>query len=242
MLSLFKSKPKLAELIPSGYVDIHSHILPGIDDGAKIIEDSNFLIQEMKGLGFAKCITTPHIMNNVWDNTPEIIESTLKSVKSSLNLPFEVKAASEYLLDESVVLKAKNKELVTLKDNFVLVELSYLNAPIQLYDFLYEIQLSGYHIVLAHPERYSYFHYNKKEYLKLKKVGCLFQLNLLATVGYYGKDTADIANYLLKNEMYDFTGSDIHHKNHTKSFQNKIIINSGNKINELMKKNDYFNL
>ena len=242
MLSLFKSKPKLAELIPSGYVDIHSHILPGIDDGAKIIEDSNFLIQEMKGLGFGKCITTPHIMNNVWDNTPEIIESALKSVKSTLNLPFEVKAASEYLLDESVVIKAKNKDLLTLKDNFVLVELSYLNAPIQLYDFLYEIQLSGYYIVLAHPERYSYFHYNKKEYLKLKKVGCLFQLNLLATVGYYGKDTADIANYLLKNEMYDFTGSDIHHKNHTRAFQNKIIINSENKINELMKKNNYFNL
>jgi tyrosine-protein phosphatase YwqE len=242
MLSLFKSKPKLAELIPSGYVDIHSHILPGIDDGAKIIEDSNFLIQEMNQLGFSKCITTPHIMNNVWDNTPEIIESALKSVKSTLNLPFEVKAASEYLLDESVVIKAKNKDLLTLKDNFVLVELSYLNAPIQLYDFLYEIQLSGYYIVLAHPERYSYFHYNKKEYLKLKKVGCLFQLNLLATVGYYGKDTADIANYLLKNEMYDFTGSDIHHKNHTRAFQNKIIINSENKINELMKKNNYFNL
>jgi tyrosine-protein phosphatase YwqE len=240
MLSLFKSKPKLAELIPSGYVDIHSHILPGIDDGASTLEDTQFLIEEMKQLGFTKVITTPHTMNNVWDNTPETIENAITKVKSNVTLPFEIQAASEYLLDESVIIKAKEKTLLTLKNNFVLVELSYLNPPIQLYDFLYQLQLSGYHVVLAHPERYSYYHSNKKEYQKLKKAGCLFQLNLLSTVGYYGKDAADIANYLLKKEMYDFTGSDIHHKNHIKAFQNKLAFNNGVKITEVMKKNSFF--
>lgn len=240
MLSLFKSKPKLAELIPSGYVDIHSHVLPGIDDGAKTLEDSQFLLNEMEKLGFTKVITTPHTMNNIWDNTPNTIQNALTLVESQLNLPFEIQAASEYLLDESVITKAKNKALLSLKNNFVLVELSYLNAPIQLYDFLYQLQLCGYHVVLAHPERYSYFHSNKKEYQKLKKAGCLFQLNLLSTVGYYGKDVADIANYLLKKDLYDFTGSDIHHKNHIKAFQNKITGNNGDKITEIMKKNAFF--
>ena len=240
MLSLFKSKPKLAELIPNEYVDIHSHILPGIDDGAKTLDDTKFLLEEMKQLGFAKCIATPHTMNNIWDNTLETIGNALQEVTSNIAVPFEINIATEYLLDESVLSKAKNKSLLTLKDNYVLVELSYLNPPIQLYDFLYQIQLSGYHVVLAHPERYSYFHSNKKEYQKLKKAGCLFQLNLLSTVGYYGKEVAEIANYLLKENVYDFTGSDIHHKNHIRAFQSKITANNGEKITELMKKNVFF--
>ncbi len=240
MLSLFKSKLKLAELIPSGYVDIHSHILPGIDDGASTLEDTQFLIEEMKQLGFTKVITTPHTMNNVWDNTPETIENAITKVKSNVTLPFEIQAASEYLLDESVIIKAKEKTLLTLKNNFVLVELSYLNPPIQLYDFLYQLQLSGYHVVLAHPERYSYYHSNKKEYKKLKKAGCLFQLNLLSTVGYYGREVAETAHYLLKENLYDFTGSDIHHKNHIKGFQSKLVFNNGDKIKEVMKKNTFF--
>lgn len=240
MLSLFKSKPKLADLIPTGYVDIHSHILPGIDDGAKTLDDTKLLLEEMKQLGFTKCIATPHTMNNIWENTPETIDNALQQVKSNLIVPFEITSASEYLLEESVVIKAKNKELLTLKNNFVLVELSYLNAPIQLYDFIYEIQLAGYHIVLAHPERYAYFHSNKKEYQNLKKAGCLFQLNLLATIGHYGKEVAETANYLLKENLYDFTGSDIHHKNHIRAFQNKIIGNYGEKITEVMKKNNFF--
>ena len=240
MLSFLKSKPKLSDLIPSGYVDIHSHILPGIDDGAKTLEDTEFLLEEMKQLGFTKVITTPHTMSTVWENTPETIQNAIFKVKSELSLPFEIQAASEYLLDESVITKAKNKELLTLKGNFVLVELSYLNAPFQLYDFLYQLQLSGYHVVLAHPERYSYFHSNKKEYKKLKKAGYLFQLNLLSTVGYYGKEVAETANYLLKENLYDFTGSDIHHKNHIAAFQSKLVFNNGDKIKEVMKKNTFF--
>ena len=240
MLSFLKSKPKLSDLIPSGYVDIHSHILPGIDDGAKTLEDTEFLIEEMKQLGFTKVITTPHTMSTVWENTPETIQNASIKVKSELSLPFEIQAASEYLLDESVITKAKNKELLTLKNNFVLVEFSYLNPPIQLYDFLYQLQLSGYYVVLAHPERYSYFHSSKKEFKKLKKVGCLFQLNLLSTVGYYGKEVAETANYLLKENLYDFTGSDIHHKNHIAAFQSKLVFNNGDKIKEVMKKNTFF--
>ena len=243
MLSLFKSKPKLAELIPSGYVDIHSHILPGIDDGAQKIKDSEFLLESMIDFGFSKVITTPHTMKNVWDNTTSsigdaynLVHSELPELSKQVSLQF----ASEYFLDENLIRLAQQEKLLSLKDNFILIEMSYLNAPIQLYDFLFELQLKGYQLVLAHPERYNYFHSNKKEYQKLKKAGCLFQLNLLSTVGYYGKDAAEIANYLLKKDLYDFTGSDIHHKNHIKAFQNKIIVTNGEKITEVMKKNSFF--
>lgn len=243
MLSLFKSKPKLAELIPSGYVDIHSHVLPGIDDGAQKIKDAEFLLESMIDFGFSKVITTPHTMKNVWDNTTETIKNAHHLVQDELpelSKKVALNCASEYFLDENLMQLVQRENLLTLKDNFILIEMSYLNAPIQLYDFLFELQLKGYQLVLAHPERYSYFYSNKKEYQKLKKAGCLFQLNLLSTVGYYGKDAADIAHYLLKKEMYDFTGSDIHHKNHIRAFQSKIVNNNGDRIVDVMKKNVFF--
>ena len=243
MLSLFKSKPKLAELIPSGYVDIHSHILPGIDDGAQKIKDSKFLLESMIDFGFSKVITTPHTMKNVWDNSTSsigdaynLVHSELPELSKQVSLQF----ASEYFLDENLIRLAQQEKLLSLKDNFILIEMSYLNAPIQLYDFLFELQLKGYQLVLAHPERYNYFHSNKKEYQKLKKAGCLFQLNLLSTVGYYGKNVAEIADYLLKENLYDFVGSDIHHKNHVAAFQNKVMIKNYQILEETMAKNVLF--
>lgn len=243
MLSLFKSKPKLIELIPSRYVDIHSHILPGIDDGAQKIEDSNFLLESMLDLGFSKVITTPHTMKNVWDNTTNSIRNAhylVQNELSELSKKVALNCASEYFLDENLIQLVQQEKLLTLKDNFILIEMSYLNPPIQLYDFLFELQLNGYQLVLAHPERYNYFHSNKKEFTKLKKAGCLFQLNLLATVGYYGKNVAEIADYLLKENLYDFVGSDIHHKNHVAAFQNKVIIKNHQNLEETMAKNVFF--
>lgn len=243
MLSLFKSKPKLAELIPSGYVDIHSHVLPGIDDGAQKIKDAEFLLESMIDFGFSKVITTPHTMKNVWDNTTETIKNAHHLVQDELpelSKKVVLNCASEYFLDENLMQLAQQENLLTLKDNFILIEMSYLNAPIQLYDFLFELQLKGYQLVLAHPERYNYFHSNKKEFAKLKKAGCLFQLNLLATVGYYGKNVAETADYLLKENLYDFVGSDIHHKNHVAAFQNKVIIKNHKTLEDTMTKNVFF--
>lgn len=243
MLSLFKSKPKLAELIPSGYVDIHSHVLPGIDDGAQKMEDTNFLLESMIDFGFSKVITTPHTMKNVWDNTTETIKNAHHLVQDELpelSKKVALNCASEYFLDENLMQLVQQEKLLTLKDNFILIEMSYLNAPIQLYDFLFELQLKGYQLVLAHPERYNYFHSKKKEFAKLKKAGCLFQLNLLATVGYYGKNVAETADYLLKENLYDFVGSDIHHKNHVAAFQNKVIIKNHKTLEETMTKNVFF--
>ena len=243
MVSLFKTKPKLATLIPSNYVDIHSHVLPGIDDGAKTMEDTRFLLDGMAQLGFSKSITTPHTMGNVWDNTSETIKEALEAVQTHLQVPAQklhLQAASEYFLDESLMKRIGENALLTLKENYVLVEMSYLNAPLQLYDFLFELQLKGYQLILAHPERYSFLHGKKKEYAKLKKAGCMFQLNLLATVGYYGKDVCEIADYLLKEDCYDFVGSDIHHAQHLASFDKKIKISNPKILEQVMAKNQFF--
>ena len=243
MVSLFKTKPKLAALIPSNYVDIHSHVLPGIDDGAKTMEDTRFLLDGMAQLGFSKSITTPHTMGNVWDNTSETIKEALEAVHATVPIPAQalnLQAASEYFLDEHLMELATQGPLLTLKENYILVEMSYLNAPLQLYDFLFELQLKGYQLILAHPERYSFLHSHKKEYEKLKKAGCMFQLNLLAAVGYYGRDVANTADYLLKEGLYNYVGSDIHHKFHVESFQKKITVGNQNTLEELLAKNQFF--
>lgn len=245
MFSLFKSKPKLASLIPSNYVDIHSHLLPGIDDGAKSIEDSKFILESMIGFGFNQVITTPHTIKTVWNNTRKDIENTYEKTKNQLNLQtskVQLRAASEYMMDENFVQLFKSEKLLTLKDNYVLVEMSYLNPPIQLLDILFELQLEGYKPVLAHPERYTFYHNKPKEYEKLKKAGCLFQMNLLSSVGYYGKDVAQTADKLLENNMIDFVGSDIHHQHHIAAFQNKIIIKNQKEFEKAITNNDFFQI
>ena len=244
MLSFLKSKPKLKELIPEGFIDIHSHVLPGLDDGAQNITETKFLLQEMTTMGFSKIITTPHTKTNVWENSSILIKENLKETSNVLDLAnsrISLDCASEYFMDEEFVKRFKSEKLLTLKNNHVLVEMSYLNAPLQLYDFLFELQLEGYKPVLAHPERYMYFHNKPEEYEKLKKSGCLFQINLLSVTGYYGKDVMNIAESLLKRELIDFTGSDIHNKEHISSFNSSVKTKAIKELQEAIENNSFFN-
>ncbi|GLB51564.1 capsular polysaccharide biosynthesis protein [Neptunitalea chrysea] len=240
----FKKKPILKELVSSGYVDIHSHVLPGIDDGSKDVETSEVLLNEMGNIGFSKVITTPHTLPGVWDNSRGDIENAfteLNSVKGALCSKYELRVASEYFLDNVFLTKILDKgNLLTLKDNYLLVELSYLNPPIGLKDIIFAVQMGGYQPVLAHPERYLYYHRDKGMYDELKAAGCMFQLNLLSSVGYYGKGVSEIADYLLESDMIDYTGSDIHHIRHVKSFGSKVVIKSIKPLQEAMERNSFF--
>lgn len=225
MFSIFKSKPVLKELIPNGFVDIHSHVLYGLDDGAKSISDTVFLIESMKEFGFEKIITTPHTTPLVWDNTKEVILKKLDEVKieiPDLSNAVSLNVASEYLIDDSFLKRLEEEKLLCLKDNMVLIEMSYINPPIQLYDILFKLVTQGYQPILAHPERYNFYKNDFDSFKRLKKAGCLFQLNLLSVTGYYGQGITKVADELLKNNMYDFVGSDIHHDNHIAGFSSKI--------------------
>lgn len=238
----FKNKkPTLQEVIPQGYVDIHSHILPAIDDGAKNTTETVFLLEKMKEFGFTQAIATPHIIQGVWENTFESIEGTYHENQAIWEQSgMHVTAAAEYMMDSEFTTLFKNEKLRTLKDNLVLVEMSYINPPIQLYTILFDLQVAGYQPVLAHPERYVFYHKSLDEYKKLTDAGCLLQLNLLALTGYYGTVVANIADYLLKKGLYSFSGSDIHHENHIKSFGNKILLSNPKLITDLVEKNTFF--
>ena len=243
MFPFLSRKPFLNDLIPSNHVDIHAHLLPGIDDGAKTIEDSIELMTGMQALGIEQFIATPHVMTAVWENTRSGIEANFESTINQLvaaNQQFSLRPAAEYLLNGTFLELIHRESLLTLKDNYVLVEMSYLSAPIQLYDIIFEIQLEGYKPVLAHPERYLFYHQNTREYHKLKQQGCLFQLNLLATVGYYGAHVTQAAETILQKGMYDFVGTDVHHQNHLKGLSQRIKTKGLENLKEAMLNNQLF--
>lgn len=244
MIFFKKKEIPLIDFFPEGFVDIHSHLLPGIDDGAKNINNSIELILKMRSYGIKNFITTPHVLGDVYPNSSETIKVKLKEVQEELKnrniTDITINAAAEYMMDEQFSKRLENDDILTLKDNFILVEMSYFNAPINLYDILFEIQLKGYKPVLAHPERYNFYHNNIENYYKLKKAGCLFQLNLLSLTEQYGKNVQKISNQLLKENMYDFVGTDTHHHNHLELLKKIATKNNLNKIEHLLKNNKKF--
>ena len=219
MISFFRKKNKDGLNDLSGLVcDMHSHLIPGIDDGAKDMEDSLKLVRGLLALGYKKLITTPHILTDFYPNNPETIGAGHAALKAELQrqgIEVELHAAAEYLMDDHFSrMLEEGAQLLTLKDKMILVELSFAVPSINLKEILFQLQLNGYQPVLAHPERYLYFGANKGWYDQLKEAGCLFQLNLLSIRGYYGKGSLELAQYLIKKRYIDLLGTDLHHERH----------------------------
>ena len=241
----FKKKViPLIDFFPKEFVDIHSHLLPGIDDGAKNLDNSIELILKMRSYGIKNIITTPHVLGDVYPNASNTIKEKLQEVKEELikrNIKdISIRAAAEYMMDEQFSKLLEKDDILTLKDNFILVEMSYFSAPINIYDILFEIQLKGYKPILAHPERYSFYHNDLNHYQKLKKAGCLFQLNLLSLTEQYGKGVQKISEKLLKENLYDFVGTDTHHHNHLALLKKIGTKKNLEKINQLLDNNKKF--
>lgn len=245
MFPFFRNKKTvLTTIFPKNFVDIHSHLLPGIDDGSKSMDETVGLLKKMYSYGISHFIFTPHIMEGLWENTPASIQAKLSELKTHLHTigmtDIHLSVAAEYMLDANFNHLLKAKTLLPLKDTKILIEMSYLNAPINLYETLFDIQIAGYQPLLAHPERYSFYHHNFKAYYKLKEAGCLFQLNLLSLSNYYGKGVQEIAIRLLKENLIDFVGTDTHrmqHLTYLEQINNRKIIKL---IAPILENNAYF--
>ena len=244
MIFFKKKEIPLINFFPDGFVDIHSHLLPGIDDGAKNIETSIALITKMRSYGIKNIITTPHVLGDLYQNSSDTIKDKLREVQAALQrkniTDVTINAAAEYMMDEQFSELLEKNDILTLKDNYVLVEMSYFSAPINLYEILFEIQVKGYKPVLAHPERYSFLHNDFNHYYKLKKAGCLFQLNLLSLTEQYGKGVQKISEKILKENLYDFVGTDTHHNNHLELLKKIGTKNNLEKIKHLLDNNKKF--
>ena len=218
MFSFFKKKPEFRSDMTELYADMHSHLIPGIDDGAEDMEMAIGMIRGMQSLGYKKLITTPHIQWDIYKNTHEIITNGCKAVLEQLaieNISIEFSAAAEYFIDDYFEeLLESGQPLLTFGKNLVLVEFSFVRQPVELKDILFKLQIKGYQPVIAHPERYLYFAAQKSWFDDMKEMNCLLQVNLLSLCGYYGKKQEELAQYLIKKKYVSLLGSDLHNIRH----------------------------
>lgn len=219
-MSLFDSIFHRSQAVDlSGFTDWHSHILPGVDDGVKTTDDSIAILSRMERAGIRKVWLTPHIMEDI-PNATEFLRERFKSLLKVYGGGIIIRLAAENMIDALFEERLKSGDMLPIgeKRDMLLVETSYFNAPIGLYDIFEKIKSDGFHPLMAHPERYTYVD-DIGEYSAWKEMGVRFQLNILSLVGHYGPEAKHKAEELLKKDMYDFVGTDLHHKSQLRRLQ-----------------------
>jgi len=244
ILKIFgKGKAEIKDF-SSVVVDIHSHLIPGIDDGAPTMEASIGLIKDLSQLGYQKIITTPHVMAGVYDNTNEIVLNGLEEVRNEIkkqSIPIDLEAGAEYYLDEIFEQRVDDQlPLLTIGDKYVLFETGFGYEPNNLKNIIFKLNSEGYKPILAHPERYQYLHgKNIAKYIELKEMGVYYQLNITSLTGVYTKNVKSVSEKLIDEGLIDFVGTDLHNKKHLEfliSSMNEIylekLIESGKLLNK----------
>lgn len=224
------------------HTDIHSHLIPGIDDGSPDMETSIALLKELELLGYKKVITTPHIKNDFFQNDVKSLDDLCASLQRAARfegIQMKIEVGAEHLLGDDVTERIKNDLYKTFGDNYLLIELPFLDPLFGLDGYIFELQLAGYKLILAHPERYLYWVNDFNRFVKLKDSGVLFQLNIMSLSNYYGKDVYNLAKKLIDNNMIELLGTDTHAPKHIEAIQKsrsssllKKLIESGRIINK----------
>lgn len=218
-------------------VDIHSHLIPGIDDGSQSMDQTLGMLLKFKELGIRRLVTTPHVMSDVYKNTPAIILSGLELVQKEIeshNIGIELSAAAEYFYDEFLIEKVKNKELLTFGDNYVLFEFSFSTEPHQIAELIFAMKTHGYQPILAHFERYPYYFDNPEKYVEeFKNKGVKLQLNLNSLTGHYGPKVRKQAELMIDKGWVDLVGSDCHRIEHLTILENNLGLKYFHKLKEL---------
>lgn len=222
---LLKPSSSSAFNIPDLAVDMHSHLLPGVDDGSRSIDETIAMIAKFERLGYRKIITTPHIMNEVYPNTKEIILRKHEEVLDSIHqhgITLEFEAAAEYYADEYFLELIRKKELLTIGPSYVLFEFSFFSEPDRYRNIIFELQTSGYKPILAHFERYPYYHGSVDKAQEFREMGVSVQLNINSLNGHYGPAVQRQAERLLKENAIDFVATDCHRIQHLQLLEEKL--------------------
>ena len=218
MFSFLKKKEIIHPDLSFIGVDMHSHLLPGIDDGVQTIAESLTCIKTLQHLGYKKLICTPHIISDMYPNDRETILPRLEETREALkenNIDIAIEAAAEYMVDLEMEKQVLSGEpLLTFGNNLILIEMSYVAPSPNIEQVIFQLRLKGLQPILAHPERYVFYHNNLDNYQRFIDLGCMLQINLLSLLGYYGKQIKLVAEKLLKNKMVDLLGTDMHHQRH----------------------------
>ena len=239
--NLFKSKNKQPNFdLAALAVDMHSHLIPGIDDGAANMDESIALLAKFDQLGYKKVITTPHVKNEVYPNTAEIILNGLNEVRKeafSRGLSIQIEAAAEYFFDETLIANIQQRNILVFGDNFVLVEYSFNTPPVFDDVLFFEMQTANYKPILAHFERYPYYHGSLDKLTELRNKGVDIQLNLNSLCGHYGPAVKKQSERMIDAKMVDFVATDCHRMQHLTSIEQHVNLPYFQKLGQLPLKN-----
>lgn len=223
MLTFLNKTKNLTNLSWLG-VDVHSHLLPGIDDGSPNVATSLNYIQHLSALELDALYATPHVHADLYPNTPDTIQAALDQLQQALASEVKLYAAAEYMMDDRFETRyANGNKLLTLPGDHVLIEMSYAAESTHFERIIFELQTNGYKPILAHPERYLFYHNRLDYYQHIKDIGCLLQMNLLSPSGYYNLHVKNVAKHLLKRGMIDFVGTDLHHQKHLTALEKFVL-------------------
>lgn len=240
LFEIFKKKPlETPEKMSLDWleVDMHSHLIPGIDDGSKSLEESLELIKRLESYGLRKIITTPHVMSEYYRNTPEIILGGLEELKFAMKISgiqIEIDAAAEYFIDELFLDKIrKGEKPLSFGNGHVLVETGFMNKPQMLFEVFFELELLGFTPILAHPERYQYLIADKALQTELLDREVYFQVNMLSFTGFYSKAVKTFAEMLVDEGKIKMLGTDCHNHRYLDMLESLPNVKYYNKIRNL---------
>ena len=222
-------------------VDMHSHLIPGIDDGSQSMDHTIGMLLRFSELGYKKVITTPHIMFDYYKNTSEIILGGLEEVRAELkklNISIEIEAAAEYFYDEHFIHLIENEKLLTFGGNNVLFEFSFGAKPNNIDQLVFNLKTKGYQPILAHYERYLFFLDEGIEPArKLREKGVHIQMNLNSLSGHYGPAIKKQAELLIDNDLIDYVATDCHRIEHLDILQRNLDKKYYRKLSEMTFRN-----
>lgn len=217
LLGIFKSKPsEPAKLCFE--TDIHCHIVPGVDDGAKTVESAADLVERMQRWGIKRIVASPHVTRDTFENNSANLDPALARLRAELKKRgnnIEVSHAAEYRIDDLLSERMEANDLMTYPGGkYILIENSFLQEPWNLDQIVFDLQVRGLQPIMAHPERYSYYHNDIKRYHRLREAGLKMQINMLSLADGYGPSEAKMARRLIKEGLVDFIGTDLHNTRH----------------------------
>lgn len=220
--SLFSKKetnPSSKPLVLSWFgTDIHSHLLPGVDDGAQTMDESIAMVTKMASLGFKHCILTSHVKMDIYPNSSQRLKAafdTLNNQVQELSIPIRLSLGAEYYMDDSLLSKVAEGDILSFgEQKYVLMEFSFATPPVQEENVFDAFLQAGYKPILAHFERYGYFHGSVEKALAYRKQGVFIQMNLNSLTGHYGAEVRKQAERLIDEFALDFVGTDAHRMEH----------------------------